>query len=72
MVMNKEAFIEKIKKETFWDFVDYYKEWNGYSAYLVGMDGTQGDLGGEHIILVNENIERYATEDEKNKILEIF
>lgn len=68
--MDKEAFIEKIKKQSFWDTVHYYKQWNGYEVFIVGMDGSKGDLGEEQIILVKDKEERYATEIERLTILD--
>lgn len=68
--MDKEAFIEKIKKEGFWDTVYYDKKWNGYDVFIVGMDGNNGFLGEEQVILVKDDIERYATEIERLTILD--
>ena len=64
------TFIEKIKKEGFWDSVHYYKKWNGYYAFIVGIDGNKGDYGEDQVILVKDDIQRYATEDERCEILD--
>ena len=70
--MNKEAFIEKIKKETIWDFVDYYKEWNGYNAYIVSMDAKDEDIGLEQVILEKNGEYKYVDAQENLKILGLF
>ena len=66
--MNKGAFIEKIKKENFWDYIDYYKEWKGYNAYIVGVDGRDCDLGLDTIILEKNGEYRYVTAKENLEI----
>lgn len=68
--MDKKAFIEKIKNKGFWDTVHYYKKWNGYYAFVVGVDGSKGDFGEEQVILVKDNEERFATEIERLTILD--
>lgn len=70
--MNKEEFIEKIKKETFWDSVSYYKEWNGYNAYIVSMDAKDEDIGLEQVILEKNGEYQYAEAQENLKILGLF
>lgn len=66
--MDKQTFIEKIKKEGFWEYVDFYKKWNDYNTYLVGVNGKDGDFGLDQIILEKNNKYRYATIKENLKI----
>lgn len=70
IVMDVKEFEKKIKKEEFWDTVHYYKKWNGYYAFIVGIDGSKGDYGEDQVILVKDDIQRYATEDERCEILD--
>lgn len=72
MVMDKEAFIEKIKKEDFWDYIHYFKEWNGYEVFIVGMDGTEADLGDDQVILAKDDSYKFATGKDRLKILEML
>ena len=64
------TFIEKIKKEELWDSVHFYKKWHNYDAFIVGIDGSDGDYGEDQVILVKDDIQRYATEDERCEILD--
>ena len=66
-----QAFIEKIQKEDFWDFVHYFKKWNGYDVFIVGMDGSKGDLGDEQVILLRNGEKRYAIHEERDEILNL-
>ena len=70
--MDKQAFIEKIEKENFWDYIVYYKQWKNFETFIVGMDGENGDFGEEQVILATEDSFRYATNEERKKILNLF
>ena len=72
IVMDIEAFIEKIKKEGFWDYIHYFKEWNGYEVFIVGMDGSEADLGDDQVILAKENSYKFATGKDRLEILEML
>ena len=72
MFMDKDAFIEKIKKEAGWDYVHYFRKWHDYDVFIVGMDGSKGDLGDEQVILANGDTFKYAIGKERLDILELL
>lgn len=67
--MNKE-FLEKIKKELRCDYLDFYKEWENYKAFVFG--NLDGCFGVEQVLLFKDNDYRIATEEERCIILDLI
>lgn len=70
IVMDKEAFIKKIKPELYCDYLKYYKNWEEYEAYIFGC--KNGDFGEEQVLLRKDKTYRLATEEERLIILDLI
>ena len=67
--MDKQ-FLEDIKKELKCDYLDFYKNWQGYEAFVFG--NLDGCWGVEQVLIVKNGTYRIATENEREIILDLI